>query len=568
MSVAGHLKELRKRLLLALAGITVGAVGGWFLYDPIMDYITAPLLAMEDANTVINFPTIGGGLDLKMRVALWAGILVSSPWWIYQLGAFIMPGLKRREKIYTITGGAVGGVLFGAGATSGVMMIPRAVEILQSFVPAEAFSVLQADTYVDFYLRLVLLFGASFLLPEILVVLNFLGVLSAKAMLHGWRWAVLVAFTFAAIANPLPSPWPMIFQASVLILLYLLAVLISWIRERYKLYGRRLRPRKRQEVAAPAAQQSDAYPAGQQSAGYPVANGPIPDSSYYSGQPYPGNAVSATQVPNNSAVSQMPGVWQTPATSQVPEASQAPLVSQAPVDSHRPGAQQMPISTQEPAGSPVPVPPTNSLTAPIAGVIILAGGTAKRLGGVSKPDVVVGGQRLIDRALAEVATVAPGAPIAVVAPPNVEVPTGIVRVLEDPPLGGPLAGVAAGFSALRAFATYRPDAFIAVLTCDAPLAPRLYPQLVGAASSPQDDGGQLVGGAIPVLQNENGEAQAQYLHGLYRGGALEQLLAGSVRDTSVRSVFRQLRLATVTDVERVGMDVDTWEDAAALEQRL
>ena len=71
-----------------------------------------------------------------------------------------------------------------------------------------------------------------------------------------------------------------------------------------------------------------------------------------------------------------------------------------------------------------------------------------------------------------------------------------------------------------------------------------------------------------MLQNENGEAQAQDLHGLYRGGALEQLLAGDVRDTSVRSVFRKLRLATVTDVERVGMDVDTWEDAAALEQRL
>ena len=549
MSVAGHLKELRKRLLLALAGITVGAVGGWFLYDPIMDYITAPLLAMEDANTVINFPTIGGGLDLKMRVALWAGILVSSPWWIYQLGAFIMPGLKRREKIYTITFGAVGVVLFGAGAASGVMMIPRAVEILQSFVPAEAFSVLQADTYVDFYLRLVLLFGASFLLPEILVVLNFLGVLSAKAMLHGWRWAVLVAFTFAAIANPLPSPWPMIFQASVLILLYLLAVLISWIHERYKLYGRRLRPRKKQEVANPPAQQFDAYPAGQQSAGYPVANGPTPDSSYYSGQSYRGNAVPTPQILNSSAAPQ------TPATSQMPKASQAP-VPQPPVGSHGP------------AGPPAPVIPANSLTAPVAGVIILAGGTAKRLGGVSKPDVVVGGQRLLDRALAEVAAVAPGAPIAVVAPPNVEVPTGIVRVLEDPPLGGPLAGVAAGFSSLRAFATYRPDAFIAVLTCDAPLAPRLYPHLVGAASSPQNDGGQLVGGAMPVLQNENGEAQAQYLHGLYRGGALEQLLAGSVRDTSVRSVFRQLRLATVTDVERVGMDVDTWEDAAALEQRL
>lgn len=470
MSVFGHLKELRKRLLLALLGISVGAVGGWLLFDPIMDYITGPLLDMEDASTVINFPTIGGGLDLKMRVALWAGVLISSPWWIYQLGAFIMPGLKRREKIYTVAFGAVGVVLFAAGAASGVMMIPRAVEILQSFVPSEAFSFLQADTYVDFYLRLVLLFGVSFLLPEILVVLNFLGVLSSKAMLKGWRWAVLIAFTFAAIANPLPSPWPMIMQAMVLIFLYLLAVLISWIRERYKLYGRRLRPAKKQA-----------------------------------------GAMETARTP----------AWQSNS-------------------------------------------PNQSL---IMGVIILAGGTAARLGGASKPDVVVGGQRLLDRALTEVSATAPGAQIAVIAPDNVTVPPGVIRVLEDPPLGGPLAGVSAGLAALRALPGYSPESFMAVLTCDAPLAPRLYPALQAAAAAPAADGGQHVGGAIPVL--DTGEDQkAQYLHGVYRAAALEQLLAGNVRDTSVRSVFKQLRLATVPDLNHLGMDIDTWDDAANFEQRL
>lgn len=492
MSISGHLKELRKRLLLALTGITAGAIGGWFLYDTIMDYLTEPLVAMKDANTVINFPTIGAGLDLKMRVALWGGFLLSSPWWIYQIGAFIMPGLKRREKLYTVAFGAVGVLLFGAGAYSGLRMVPRAIEILQSFVPSEAFSVLQANTYVDFYLRLVILFGISFLLPEILVALNFLGVLSSRMMLRGWRWAVIVAFTFAAIANPLPSPWPMIIQAMMLVMLYLLAVLISWIRERYKLYGRRLRPRKEKPASGPQPPQS----AGSQPAGpQPVGTGPA-------SAPY---AFAANQPPQLPAVS---------------------------------------------------------------GVIVLAGGTAARLGGVSKPDVVVAGQRLLDRTASEIRMVLPAAPIVVVAPDNVPLPAGALRALEDPPLGGPLAGVAAGFEALRALPTYTPDSFIAVVTCDAPLAPRLYAPLLIAAVAPVNDGGQLVAGATPEFTDAAGESRTQYLHGVYRGGALEQLLAGQVRDSSVRKVFSRLRLASVPDTYSVGMDVDTWEDASVLEERL
>lgn len=162
MSISGHLKDLRKRVLLSLLGILVGAVGGWFLYEPVMDYITAPLLDIQDANTQINFPTIGAALDLKLRVSLWVGLIISCPWWIYQMGAFIVPGLKRKERWYAFAFGVVGVVLFISGAFTGVILVPRAVEILQSFVPAGGSSLLQADAYVDFYTRLVILFGISF----------------------------------------------------------------------------------------------------------------------------------------------------------------------------------------------------------------------------------------------------------------------------------------------------------------------------------------------------------------------------------------------------------------------
>lgn len=238
MSLASHLSELRSRFIRSLAGVCVGAVVGWFLYEPVLDFILGPLTELEDSRTQINFQTIGAGFDLKMRVSLWIGAIVSSPWWIYQVGAYIGPGLKRNEKAYGAAFGCVGVALFAAGAFSAVRMAPHAVRILQSFVPDGSYSLLEAGSYVTFYTRLVLAFGISFLVPEVLTALNFLGLLSARRMLGAWRWAVVLAFVFAAIANPLPSPWPMTVQAFVLIALYLAAVLISWVNERIRARGR------------------------------------------------------------------------------------------------------------------------------------------------------------------------------------------------------------------------------------------------------------------------------------------------------------------------------------------
>ena len=660
MSISGHLKDLRKRVFLSLLGITLGAVGGWFLYEPVMDYITAPLTRIQDAGTQINFPTIGAALDLKLRVSIWTGLIISCPWWIYQLGAFIVPGLKRKERLYAFAFGAVGVLLFAGGATTGVWLVPRAVEILQSFVPAGGVSLLQADTYVDFYLRLVILFGVSFLIPEVLVALNFLKVLSARNMLRAWRWAVLVAFIFAAIANPLPSPWPMIMQALILVVLYLIAVLISWINERYRKYGRRLRPAKTprgggQRPGPGGGQGMDPVPGGggfNGPAGPGFTGGPgyapVPANGIHgqSGQgavaagaptggmampvataptaplgSAPAHAVGAPEPAINTAfaatgTATSTGDGYTPVPASMPVASGTLQAPQAP-----PHASTIPASYQ--AGGPENEASASTVeernASRLCGVVVLAGGTAKRMGGVSKPDVIVAGKSLLMRAIDEIRAVAPAAEIVVVAPPQVEIPEGVARVLEDPPFGGPLAGVAAGFDLLRTLPGFRTDGLVGLLTCDAPLAPRLYPQLeltcVGAeAGDGVSQPAQFVGGAVPLVSEErplsdillneaqpqdphgstpsgtegfgevrSGESNAapraektkdrgksymQYLHGVYAAGALAQLFATRVRDRSVRSLFGQLRLASVPDTERIGMDVDTWQDAAVLEKRL
>lgn len=237
MRITEHLEELRKRLLWVSAGIVVASVVGWFLSEPVLYWMQEPLREASGSKPQLNFQTIGAAFDLKLRVSLWLGVLLSSPWWIFQLMAYIFPGLKSREKLYLSSFGLTGILLFGLGAWSGILVVPKAVDILNSFTPEGAVVLLRADSYLTFFMRLVLAFGLSFLLPEVLVVLNFVGVLKARMMIKGWRWAVVATFTFAAIANPLPTVTPMIIQGSILMLLYLLAVGISAVHDYIKRHG-------------------------------------------------------------------------------------------------------------------------------------------------------------------------------------------------------------------------------------------------------------------------------------------------------------------------------------------
>lgn len=232
MSVPSHLKELRKRLILIIVGLLIGTVVGWFFTMPILDFVQKPLTELTEATPKLNFQTLGGAFDLRLRVAFWASILLTSPWWILQIGLFVWPGLRRGERLHALAFGVAGVVLFGAGVFAGIQVVPKAIQILVSFIPKDAEMLLRADSYIGFYMLLVFAFGFSFLLPEILVALNFAGILSSRAMLRAWRWAVVVAFVIAALINPIPNPIPMIIQAFALIALYLLAVGISALRER------------------------------------------------------------------------------------------------------------------------------------------------------------------------------------------------------------------------------------------------------------------------------------------------------------------------------------------------
>lgn len=205
MPLREHVRELRTRVLLAAVGLAAGSVVGWVWYEPIFQALQRPVVGLADTRgqlIAINFGGVATALDMQIKVALFAGALVSSPWWIYQLWAFITPGLTRKERWYTLSFLAAGVPLFVGGAALAWWLLPKAIGVLLGFTPSEAVNIVDAQVYLGFIMRMVLAFGAAFLIPVMMVGLTMAGMVRARTWSSGWRWAVLLAFVFAAVATP------------------------------------------------------------------------------------------------------------------------------------------------------------------------------------------------------------------------------------------------------------------------------------------------------------------------------------------------------------------------------
>ena len=235
MPLREHLRELRKRVVRAALGLILGAIAGWFLFEPVLAALVLPVREVADAQDIgvnLNIATLVGAFDLKLKVALFIGVIVSSPVWTYQLWAFVTPGLTRKERRYALAFVLSAVPLFAAGAGLAYLFLGNAVRFLVEFTPTDVENLLNLQDYLSFVMRIILAFGLSFLVPVVLVALNFTGLVSARAMIGAWRWIVVVAFTFAAIATPTPDVLSMFFLALPLLALFGLAVGIAWLNDR------------------------------------------------------------------------------------------------------------------------------------------------------------------------------------------------------------------------------------------------------------------------------------------------------------------------------------------------
>lgn len=235
MPLGAHLRELRNRVFKAGVGILLGAIAGWFLYDPVLEALTAPIqvvAAQAGREASPNFGSVASPFDLKLRIASFIGFIVSSPIWIYQLWAFITPGLTRRERGYALGFFFVSVPLFLAGGYLAFRAMPNFVRFLVSFSPEGFSNFIDAQVYLGFVMRLILTFGLSFLVPVVLVGINFIGLMSGRIMLKGWRWVVVASFGFAAIATPTPDVMSMFLLALPLLVLFFLAIGIALLNDR------------------------------------------------------------------------------------------------------------------------------------------------------------------------------------------------------------------------------------------------------------------------------------------------------------------------------------------------
>jgi sec-independent protein translocase protein TatC len=198
--------------------------------------------AQQGRRAEINYGSVGSPFDLKIQVSIFLGLLVSSPVWIYQIWAFITPGLKRKERRYTLGFMFAAVPLFLLGIYFGWIVLPEIVKVLTMFTPQGGVNQILATDYLTFVMRMFLSLGVAFLLPVVLVGINFAGLVSGRQVVKSWRIVVFVVCVVAAMAAPGPDATSMFLLAGPLLVLFFIAVGVCLLNDK-----RRARKRKEQE---------------------------------------------------------------------------------------------------------------------------------------------------------------------------------------------------------------------------------------------------------------------------------------------------------------------------------
>jgi len=239
MPLFSHLRELRQRITKALLAILVGTILGWIFYEPFLELLQrpyekgiAPLLREQGLEATLAITGIGGAFQFQLKISLIVGLIASSPVWLWQIWAFVLPALHRHERKWALLLTGTGAPLFVGGAVVGYLVLPKAIEVLIGFVPDGWESLLTAGDYLNFVLRMMLVFGVSAQIPLVVVLLNRLRIVSAKQLARARPWTIVGIFIFAAVATPSTDPLTMLFLAIPMCVLYLISEVIARLTDR------------------------------------------------------------------------------------------------------------------------------------------------------------------------------------------------------------------------------------------------------------------------------------------------------------------------------------------------
>lgn len=230
MPLLEHLRELRRRVVRSSIAILLASGIGWYFYNQIITALARPVCDLRKAQALgashcgaLYINGVLGPLNLQIKVALLTGVIISAPLWLYQLWAFISPGLHRKEKRNSILFLISATPFFAAGATLGYLILPVAIKVLFGFTPHALTNLVRFDDYLDFVLRIILLFGLAFELPIFLIALNLIGFISGNTILRPWRMWVFGITLFTAAFTPTGDPLTMALLAVPLCAFYFLA---------------------------------------------------------------------------------------------------------------------------------------------------------------------------------------------------------------------------------------------------------------------------------------------------------------------------------------------------------
>jgi sec-independent protein translocase protein TatC len=236
MALTDHLREVRARLFRSALVLVAAFIAALFFYDQLLNVVAAPyrdaVSTLQGENSELVANGISAGLMLQLKLCGVAAIVVSAPYWLYQIWAFIVPGLHAHEKKWSRVVAAIAGPLFFAGVALGYYILPKGLSVLIAFVPDDVQNLVDFGAYFSFVTRMLLIFGVAMEIPFFVILLNLAGIVSGKALGRYRPWIVIGTFVFAAVATPSTDPFSMLMLAIPLLILFIIAEIVARLVDR------------------------------------------------------------------------------------------------------------------------------------------------------------------------------------------------------------------------------------------------------------------------------------------------------------------------------------------------
>jgi sec-independent protein translocase protein TatC len=243
MSVLDHLRELRHRLIMVVLVVALGSVVGWLVYEPVLHFLEHPYCSVpashryqgnDSRGCELIYTGVLDGFTTRMKVAVISGTVFTAPLWLYQVWAFVTPGLRKNERKYTLWFIAASTALFAAGMALAYVVLAKGLNVVITAAGSGTQALLTVNAYLSFVTLMLVVFGAAFELPLLIVMANLAGVLSGRLLKKSQRLGVFLIFLFAAVATPSTDPFTMCAMALPMVVLFEAAVLFAVLHDRRK----------------------------------------------------------------------------------------------------------------------------------------------------------------------------------------------------------------------------------------------------------------------------------------------------------------------------------------------